>query len=78
MSDFPNRVEGAGSVRYINPDTLNKNPTFTHLSLLVGHYSGLAVGILAKEGGARKHYSCTTWVNREPHARTTGSCGSQW
>ena len=26
MSDFPNSVEGAGAVRYINPDSLNKNP----------------------------------------------------
>ena len=43
MYDFPNSVEGSGSVRYINPDTLNKNPAFTHLSLLVGHYSGVAV-----------------------------------
>jgi enamine deaminase RidA (YjgF/YER057c/UK114 family) len=31
MSDFPNSVEGSGSVRYINPDTLNKNPAFTNV-----------------------------------------------
>ena len=31
MSDFPNSVGGAGSVRYINPDSLNKNPAFTNV-----------------------------------------------
>src|SRR3712207_1332067 len=31
MSDFPNSVEGAGSVRYIDPDSLNKNPAFTNV-----------------------------------------------
>ena len=31
MSDFPNSAEGAGSVRYINPDSLNKNPAFTNV-----------------------------------------------
>jgi len=31
MSDFPNSVGGTGSVRYINPDSLNKNPAFTNV-----------------------------------------------
>ena len=31
MSDFPNSVEGAGAVRYINPDSLNNNPAFTNI-----------------------------------------------
>ena len=31
MSDFPNSVEGAGSVRYIDPDSLNKNPAFSNV-----------------------------------------------
>jgi enamine deaminase RidA (YjgF/YER057c/UK114 family) len=32
MSDFPNSsAGGAGSVRYINPDSLNKNPAFTNV-----------------------------------------------
>ena len=31
MSDFPNSVEGAGAVRYINPNSLNKHPAFTNV-----------------------------------------------
>jgi enamine deaminase RidA (YjgF/YER057c/UK114 family) len=31
MSDFPNSAGDAGSVRYINPDSLNKNPAFTNV-----------------------------------------------
>src|ERR687895_2345718 len=31
MSDSPNSVEGAGSVRSINPDSLNKNPAFSNV-----------------------------------------------
>jgi enamine deaminase RidA (YjgF/YER057c/UK114 family) len=31
MSDFPNSVGGAGSVRYIDPDSLNNNPAFTNV-----------------------------------------------
>ena len=32
MSDFPNSsAGGAGSVRYINPDSLNNNPAFTNV-----------------------------------------------
>jgi enamine deaminase RidA (YjgF/YER057c/UK114 family) len=31
MSDFPDSTWGAGSVRYINPDSLNKNPAFTNV-----------------------------------------------
>ncbi len=35
MSDFPNSVEGAGAVRYINPDSLNKNPAFTNVVVAI-------------------------------------------
>jgi enamine deaminase RidA (YjgF/YER057c/UK114 family) len=31
MSDFPDSTEGAESVRYINPDSLNNNPAFTNV-----------------------------------------------
>jgi enamine deaminase RidA (YjgF/YER057c/UK114 family) len=31
MSDFPNSAGGAGSVRYINPHSLNNNPAFSNV-----------------------------------------------
>src|SRR3712207_4850469 len=31
MSNIPNSVEGAGSVRYIDPYSLNKNPAFSNV-----------------------------------------------
>jgi enamine deaminase RidA (YjgF/YER057c/UK114 family) len=37
VSDYPNSVEGAGSVRYINPDSLNKNPAFTNVVVVEGN-----------------------------------------
>ncbi len=44
MSDFPNRVEGAGSVRYINPDSLNKNPAFTNVVVVEGNVKTVHIG----------------------------------
>ena len=31
MSNIPNSAGDAGSVRYINPDSLNKNPAFSNV-----------------------------------------------
>jgi hypothetical protein len=31
VSDFPDSARGAGSMRYIDPDSLNKNPAFTNV-----------------------------------------------
>ena len=44
MSDFPNSVGGAGSVRYINPDSLNKNPAFTNVVVVEGNVRTVHVG----------------------------------
>ncbi len=44
MSDFPNSVEGAGSVRYINPDSLNKNPAFTNVVVVEGNVRTVHIG----------------------------------
>ena len=44
MSDFPNSVGGAGSVRYINPDSLNKNPAFTNVVVVEGNVKTVYVG----------------------------------
>jgi enamine deaminase RidA (YjgF/YER057c/UK114 family) len=44
MSDFPIRVEGAGSVRYINPDSLNKNPAFTNVVVVEGNVKTVYIG----------------------------------
>ncbi len=44
MSDFPNSVEGAGSVRYINPDSLNKNPAFTNVVVVEGNVKTVHIG----------------------------------
>ena len=44
MSDFPNGVEGSGSVRYINPDTLNKNPAFTNVVVIEGNVKTVHIG----------------------------------
>jgi enamine deaminase RidA (YjgF/YER057c/UK114 family) len=44
MSDFPNSVEGAGSVRYINPDSLNKNPAFTNVVVIEGNVKTVHIG----------------------------------
>jgi enamine deaminase RidA (YjgF/YER057c/UK114 family) len=44
MSDFPNSVEGAGSVRYINPESLNKNPAFTNVVVVEGNVKTVHIG----------------------------------
>ena len=44
MSDFPNSVEGAGSVRYINPDSLDKNPAFTNVIVVEGNVKTVHIG----------------------------------
>ena len=45
MSDFPNSSgEGAGSVRYINPDSLIKNPAFTNVVVVEGNVKTVHIG----------------------------------
>jgi enamine deaminase RidA (YjgF/YER057c/UK114 family) len=44
MSDFPNSMGGAGSVRYINPDSLNKNPAFTNVVVVEGNVRTVHIG----------------------------------
>src|SRR5918995_5197657 len=44
MSEFPNSVRGAGSVRYINPDSLNKNPAFTNVVVVEGNVRTVYLG----------------------------------
>jgi enamine deaminase RidA (YjgF/YER057c/UK114 family) len=44
VSDYPNSVEGAGSVRYINPDSLNKNPAFTNVVVVEGNVKTVHIG----------------------------------
>jgi enamine deaminase RidA (YjgF/YER057c/UK114 family) len=45
MSDFPNSgVGSAGSVRYINPDSLNKNPAFTNVVVVEGNVKTVYIG----------------------------------
>ena len=44
MSDFPNSGEGAGSVRYINPDSLIKNPAFTNVVVVEGNVKTVHIG----------------------------------
>jgi enamine deaminase RidA (YjgF/YER057c/UK114 family) len=45
MSDFPNSSVGsAGSVRYINPDSLNKNPAFTNVVVVEGNVKTVHIG----------------------------------
>ena len=44
MSDYPNSVEGAGAVRYINPDSLNKNPAFTNVVVVEGNVKTVHIG----------------------------------
>jgi enamine deaminase RidA (YjgF/YER057c/UK114 family) len=44
MSDFPNSVGGTGSVRYINPDSLNKNPAFTNVVVVEGNVKTVHIG----------------------------------
>src|ERR671915_2169479 len=44
MSEFPNSVRGAGSVRYINPDSLSKNPAFTNVVVVEGNVKTVHMG----------------------------------
>ena len=44
MSDFPNSAGGAGSVRYIDPDSLNKNPAFTNVVVVEGNVKTVHIG----------------------------------
>jgi enamine deaminase RidA (YjgF/YER057c/UK114 family) len=45
MSDFPNSsAGGAGSVRYINPDSLIKNPAFTNVVVVEGNVKTVYIG----------------------------------
>ena len=45
MSEFPNSsVGGAGSVRYINPDSLIKNPAFTNVVVVEGNLKTVYIG----------------------------------
>jgi enamine deaminase RidA (YjgF/YER057c/UK114 family) len=44
VSDFPNSVGGAGSVRYIDPDSLNKNPAFTNVVVVEGNVKTVHIG----------------------------------
>ena len=44
MSDFPNSMGGTGSVRYINPDSLNKNPAFTNVVVVEGNVKTVHIG----------------------------------
>jgi enamine deaminase RidA (YjgF/YER057c/UK114 family) len=44
VSDFPNSAGGAGSVRYINPDSLIKNPAFTNVVVVEGNVRTVHIG----------------------------------
>jgi enamine deaminase RidA (YjgF/YER057c/UK114 family) len=45
MSEFPNSsAGGAGSVRYINPDSLIKNPAFTNVVVVEGNVKTVYIG----------------------------------
>jgi enamine deaminase RidA (YjgF/YER057c/UK114 family) len=44
VSDFPNSAGDAGSVRYINPDSLNKNPAFTNVVVVEGNVKTVHIG----------------------------------
>jgi enamine deaminase RidA (YjgF/YER057c/UK114 family) len=45
VSEFPNSSAGdAGSVRYINPDSLNKNPAFTNVVVVEGNVKTVHIG----------------------------------
>src|SRR3712207_8594410 len=44
MSDYPNSAGGAGSVRYINPDSLNYNPAFTNVVVVEGNVKTVHIG----------------------------------
>jgi enamine deaminase RidA (YjgF/YER057c/UK114 family) len=46
VSEFPNSSApgSTGSVRYINPDSLNKNPAFTNVVVVEGNVKSVHIG----------------------------------
>ena len=44
MSDFPNSTGDAGSVRYTNPDSLNRNPAFTNVVVVEENVKTVHIG----------------------------------
>ena len=44
MYDFPNSAGGTGSVHYIDPDSLNKNPAFTNVVVVEGNVKTVHIG----------------------------------
>jgi enamine deaminase RidA (YjgF/YER057c/UK114 family) len=44
VSDFRNSTGDAGSVRYIDPDSLNKNPAFTNVVVVEGNVKTVHIG----------------------------------
>src|SRR5215211_5406793 len=44
VSDFPNSAGDAGSVRYIDPDSLNKNPAFSNVVVVEGNVKTVHIG----------------------------------
>jgi enamine deaminase RidA (YjgF/YER057c/UK114 family) len=44
MSEFPNSAGESGSVRYINPDSLNNNPAFTNVVVVEGNVKTVYIG----------------------------------
>jgi enamine deaminase RidA (YjgF/YER057c/UK114 family) len=44
VSDFPNSAGSTDSVRYINPDSLNKNPAFTNVVVVEGNVKTVHIG----------------------------------
>src|SRR3712207_9282686 len=44
MPNLPNSAGGAGSVRYINPHSLYKNPAFTNVVVVEGNLKTVHIG----------------------------------
>jgi hypothetical protein len=44
VSDFPNSAGEAGTVRFIDPDSLNKNPAFTNVIVVEGNVKTVHIG----------------------------------
>ena len=44
MSDLPDSAGEGGSVRYINPNSLNKNPAFTNVVVVEGNVKTVHIG----------------------------------
>ena len=46
MAHYPkSSAEGTGSVRYINPDSLNKNPAFTNVVVVEGNVKTVHIAV---------------------------------